>query len=79
MAFSGRTPALETETVCGIKAGREAAVRPPPPLLLLLLRAVTWLPGRTWTAPWVERVGGAEAEPGGPLSVCWERGAVLDV
>lgn len=65
----------KTETVCGgVKAGWEAAVLPPP-----LLRAVTWLPGRTWTGPWAELVGGAEAEPVGPLSACWGRVGALDV
>ena len=57
--------------MCGIKAGREAAV--------VLLRAVTLLPGRTWTGPWAELVGGVEAEPVGPLSACWEKVEVLDV
>lgn len=71
MAFSGAHSRAKTETVCGVKAGREAAV--------LLLRAVTWLPGRTWTGPWAELVGVVEAEPVGPLSACWGRAGALDV
>lgn len=56
----------------GVKAGREAAV-------VLLLRVVTWLPGRTWTGPWVGLAGGEEAEPVGPQSACWVKVGVLDV
>lgn len=62
----------DRDCVCGFKAGREAAAA-------LLMRAVTWLPGRTWIGSWVELAGVAEAEPVGPLSVCWGRVGVLDV
>lgn len=62
---------IRKQRLCGIKAGREAAV--------VVLHAVTWPPERTWTGPWAELVGGVEVEPAGPLSVCWEKVEALDV
>lgn len=66
---AARSRVKRQEPACCVKAERGAAER----------RAATWLPGRTWTAPWAEPVGVAGAEPAGPQSACWGRAGALDV